>query len=872
MWSQKSFIDVPDDNICELILKYVDNINNPNPDKINPKISNPNEIFFHSPFIPLPNDLSNMIHNKDNIISGYIEQIQCYWVSNGIKFFIFPFNGDFFNSFDSIEPIITIGYFFEYIIVSHQNSISLYSFPNLNPINIKYIIPNNVNITLFYNSIIGCSDGRLRNLILKKNNNEILIEIKGFSSLNLNDSIIKILKIKNYYITLSINNILSIFTIDTLKLINSIKLNSIISIWNFDLNIYLIDQNTFLFKLNIENPLNLNLIKINNFLKRNSYQNALWINGLFIGIDGIHSNFDRLTIVKYNPNNIYTIFNNFGNIFNFGILPTELSLFTSNGLTILSEKLINEENEQIWKLSILLSIIWNINLIDINFNSIIIQILKDYYFSNFKLLSNLSHYLLIILEDFNLISLTEFKNYFNNLKFKDFLINNIKLKNFFKLKKIYFEINLNNFKIEENSQISKLILESKSGNKSSEYQLVKLISTFNTNLPYSIPIFVDFLFQFGYYEELVENIYKWSNLIYSSEKTEEFEKILNNNLNYDINEFLSYHLKFRILNYLIPFLKLSILKSKEKPGEILIKLLNKFDKTFQKFIFKFFENEKFENLINFDYLNILNILKEIKSKHLSYFLEFKNYLEESFEEFLENSISNKFNLNIEERINLLNHCLLIKSNKINYEYCNNLLLISKIIKNYLIDNKLLPQNLFANNLNELINYFFKEKEFSILFQLIKINNNLNFKNYLIEFLNNYFNKEIFKIILIECQNNLYNFNEKDLIEILFEIKNFKEFFEILNNFNFNLNLLLNFLINLNNLILINNINEFLLILLKFNNFNNINLNNKISIKLSNIILELNSKNNLEIILNIKKYLKKFFIINKFNDNWDNLDK
>jgi len=867
MWSEKAFDDTPSDEYCSKIHKFVDFLQNPLPVESSPVFSQVNEFFINSQIKPYSNDLSDIIKTSDNITSGWLPEIQSFWVSNGTKLFIVNNRDDEQYYTYLFMPPIAVGFLNNHIVVSHEDSLSLFSYPKLEAIKTTFSLPKNVKVTHFHGDIAGCSDGLLRRVVI--NPDSFHVSVTGFSSSRNSDPVSAIISRDQHLVTLSVNSAISVFDKSSLQRYSSTKFSSIVAIWFSSKNIVCaINKNSVLFKLNIEQKSHPEIEETQSLIPRNSNQKATFNNGLLYVVDGIRSNFDRLYVVRLVPSPIYSVFNNFGMIFSFGDSDLELYVLSSRGITTIFEKLMDNENIELWRFANLLNLIWETPISEAAYNQQMIHVFNELAQSSFKVISTLAQYVLCFINDYLklLYYKSDYCSVFKNMPVHDFFLHS-RQKIFSRLRKISLEISLNqedSLETTTNDPIISLIEQASSGDVIAEQRAVDLIKSTKGTLPSAFPVYIDYLIKHGYYEELLEVVNNWADHILSDSLSSEYES--SGFTTTDIDCLASYHLRNRVMTHIIPYLGLAVDNPNGKAGISLKKGLQTFGESFQRFVTLYFEKCSSEIVIFFDYPGLLNRLRVIKSKHIASILEHHHQYKDSYEQLIEDAseVSEK---SIDDRILLLQKAVLLRNHIYDVSEAEKLLQSAQIMKEYIENHPNTPNNLFSINGNDLIDKMYEMGEFSLAFQLMCV-----YGRGSMEILRAYVetaNSHSLKTVVSQSKIGKCAYSEEILAQEIFEIHNHEKAIPLMIEVGIDPKYVFSLIFKLNHDRIISSVEQVAFIL---DNWTEISNESKtfIADNLCQYVLDLGVSGNIEGASLIREKLHKCFLPNGNHDCWDQI--
>lgn len=717
MWSNQSFDEPPETNITTKVTEFIEAIRNPNPVSEISRLSDIKKHFFIKAMEPYPEDLAELLNSGDPVSSGYITEISSYWISNTKYLYLISDNMKNCVSSPIPAPVITVGYVNPFIIVSHDNYLGLYSFPDLTPIECSFSFPKNVQITVIEGDIVGCNDGTLRRLSI--NNRRHHITVNRILSLTSGNAIKSIIKTKKYAIGLSINNVITFYEIDTLKYVNSTQLQSIIGIWTTDnIKVQAIDKMTNVFTITAS-KFKIDIHHTTNFLTHKQFHAAAWSFGYFMGIDSSRPSCDQLVLARFKPTPVLISVNHLGIIYSYGGNHFINTVLASSGLYQIIEEMKPTVDEELWKFSILAQPFWNEPISALLKDRTLLNALEDIFTNDNENISLLCKYLMTIVDDLQALDGTKFYQNFVNIPLSDFF--SMKRTDLFSgLRKISFEIRLSTGKSFENNEpmthLEQLIEEGNQGSEESSNEALKIILSSFQSLPTQFPLYCEFMLRHSYYKELIDAVCAWANSVMSDSIALAYENA--DCPTFSVYESTSYLLRVQVYDHLQPFLKRATYSLYNNPAaEALKKSLQYPNEIYQRFILQFFEDNCDDaTTVYFYYPEMITQMRMICSKHLAAVYRSRRMVKEAYRQFIYNAKVDS-EMNLDDRIVLLKQAKELKPDE---PEVNQYLDAANVLHDFIEYTEKIPKNLFALTSYEIIEKLRNYSEYELALEVMKI--------------------------------------------------------------------------------------------------------------------------------------------------------
>ena len=804
-----AFDETPPNQMCQKVEETIRSIRSPNPPEKSPFLTAPNEHFIYTRVLSnYPDDLYNLSH-EGSIVSGWIQEISSFWAANMYSLFIFPWDLSSIKSSPITSPVVCVGLVDGYLIAAYNTGISIFNVTDseIQPLRTKYSTPENISITTIKYGIAGCNDGSLRKITI--NPKKCSVSISGIFTLKEDDPVIQIIRTQNYFVALTLNSNISVFENKEPSIISSVwcpngfsrlasftEIKNILNIWcpSGD-EILAIDSNAILYSFTYQ-KYKLTLNSECELIGRRQFQTALFDHGVLVAVDNDRAQFDSLLTARFGSSPVYTINRDLGGIHSIGATTSDFKIFSSSGIYTITEK-VTDEREEIWRFCNIINKFWDKSIMEIdddsnNQNSWLIEELNSFVNSDFEFLSILSTYVLTIIDDTKVLKGSKAEKYISNTCLSDFFT--IDRNNRFSLLRlISFETRNKNqleFSLPEEG-LAQLIEKARLGNDGAANEALSIITSYKKLPPY-YPFLCQFMFESGFYRELIECVIQWADSVLSDDKALAFE-----NANFpwrDEQEIYAYHLRSNIYKQLTPLLNLAVGKDREAPEECQKKAISAFKyslnmsiKVFQTYILEFLEENCPEDRITeFFYPDMISEMKNMGSRLLPTVLISKSsqkaeFKREAFNIYIEKAsleaVDENNNYTIEERIEFLNKALNLFSND---EKALKLKRCAEILKEFLLSHPNESQNLFALDvidINEVLlnNHeyrlalkvmdIFGEKRFDVLDNFLKEADQNEVKEFL---------KECIVFTPSEIAHEIYNLKKEDAFDFMFdcEIDNF----------------------------------------------------------------------------------------------------
>lgn len=693
MWSDDVFSSKSFTASCQKITQYIENLRNPAPAAENPVYSQPNTVFNFENVGVYPHDLEKVINGKEKISYGWIQQLQSFWVATFDKLFIFHYKLNPCFSTAIKDRVVAVSFISDIFVVLHENSISLFD-QNLQPMKATYTIPHNVTITCAYNSVVGCSDGYIREIIL--NPAKTNVTLKGSAGKN-RDDISSIVETDKYYVSLSVNSTISIFNHSNLSLIHSFKLKNIISIWHSDENIInAFDKSIVLYKIDLKSPKYPTVEAPCQVLPSAFTSKALWNSGFLTTVDP-NAAFDQLTTIRFQPTPAYTTTAQFGIVHQIAPLPSGVLAMTSAGIIFIHfSSTLNTEDEALWELAVALLPMWDTSISEA-------CKYRDFVTQLQQIDCDQSKYALHILEDANLLSSTQLNIDFPNKLIRCYFTDEKDL-SFSRLRKIAFSVRLTMAEQDPsaaNSKIVDLIRKSDCGDTTAEHLAITAIekSSESGEVPTEFPILADFLYRYRLFDLMIDCLCRWANYLYPDALALNFEN--ENFPTNSVDDTASFQLRLLVMRRLNPLIKMAL--RNDEAFESVMKAVSKHGVTFQYYLASYLDEElDEEQAVKFDFPELIQHFSRRHSLHLPRLLIKRGQILEAFLEFIKLATDDKENFDVSKRIEYIQRAIDLNPDSGDIEKAKKLLISAEILKDYIDNNKSLKRNFFAEEPAKLV--------------------------------------------------------------------------------------------------------------------------------------------------------------------------
>lgn len=373
--------------------------------------------------VDYPDDLYNIAH-EGSIVSGWIEEISSFWAANLYSLFLFSWDLTNIVNTPTPSPVVFVGFVDGYIIAFYNTGASIFSFPEFKALRTVCSIPQKVNVTIVKYGIAGCNDGSLRKITL--NPSRCSISVSGILTLKEDDPVVQIVKTQSYYITLTLNGHICVFSDSKLtRLTLFSELKNIINIWcPYEDIIMALDSNAILYTLHYSNY-KISIIGSCQLIGRRQFQTAVFEHGILTAVDSDRAQFDSVLTARFGSFPVFSINRNLGGIHSIGTTVSDIKIFSSSGIYSITEKVTHDDNEEIWRFCNTINEFWDTPIMEIVDDSLynwFTNQLNTFFESDFEFLSTLSNYVLTILDDIKVIRDTKAKQSFSNSKLSDFFL------------------------------------------------------------------------------------------------------------------------------------------------------------------------------------------------------------------------------------------------------------------------------------------------------------------------------------------------------------------------------------------------------------------------------------------------------------------
>ena len=735
MWVQNSFGSAPEKEICEKIQNYVNFIQNPQPPNENPVFTQPGQIFEINSAGSYPPELEELIKGEENITSGWIAEIQSFWVSTSSKLFVFHYSMSPLRTADVPSQVVAVSYISRKFVVFHEDSIALFS-GSLSPLKSTFSLPKSVKVTHSYKDLCGCYDGQIRQVIVNNSNNHVSL-VGSIAKSKVEDPITQIIETPDFYVSLSLKSSISVFKkqenycpsfVNSFQVKSSnkrsfFKEESIIRIWAATGNtIYALSRTTGLIFIDLSEPKKPAFQPIMTMLPASIFSEAVWTNGFLTACDSSASS-DHVTIIRFQPFAAYTTSAKFGTVMSIGVTFNEVIILTSAGVYVISQKQEEGQDNELWTFAQLLAPIWHCSVTEISECTPVLESLQSYKDGSAELLSDVSQYMMFILEDIIALKNSPLVKDFAKKSISEYFGENRDM-SFARLRKIAFETKLStqsDSAKSSNSRIAMMIQKCDEGMLDEKVVLneIKAIAA-SKNVPTEFPIYVNFMLRYSFFDELLECVFQWADAMYPDERALAFENA--NFPSYNIDESASFQLRLLVFQRLNPFLRLALKKTAvAAPAALALKkAIRLYGTTFQYYIVSFFEEEvDGEDVVRFDFPELLPILARKNSRHLPIILLHRGYPLKAFQEYVRQA-TQKGDVSIEGRIDMLKRAINISPVGVDMTQARKLLAAAQVLAPFINEHADVPRNMFADNGGKLIQKMSDMHEYVYSLKLIAV--------------------------------------------------------------------------------------------------------------------------------------------------------
>ncbi|EAY10067.1 hypothetical protein TVAG_329540 [Trichomonas vaginalis G3] len=708
MWSNDAFGNAPSASICEKVIKYIEYLKNPTSSDTNPVYTQPNTTFKFDNETSFENDLEKIINGKEMINTGWVQELQSFWVSTFKKLYIFHYKLSPCFSAEVERPVVAVSFISGLFVALHENSISLFT-EELHPIQSTYTIPKGVSITSSYGKIIGCSDGYIREIILNPSKNHVTIKQSAGNSI---DEIKKIIETRNYYVTLSKNSTISIFNRANLSRIHYFRLKNIINIWTVsDDIISAFDRTIILYTINLQSPKHPQVQPSHQLLASACSTQAIWSGGFLTVVDP-NSSFDQLTTVRFHPTPSYTTTAQFGVIHLIAPLSFGVVALTSAG--IIQIRAVNDftrPDEDIWAFPVAVAPMWNVPIGQCCKSEEFVRTLQETK-------CDASKYVLQILDDVALMEKTQFASDFLG-KLLNIYFSEERVVSYSRLRKVAFSVRLSMTEIDKSfakSPICELISKADCGDSTSEHLALSSIEAASESgsVPAEFPILSDFLYRYRHFDLLIDALCNWANVLYPDSLAIDYE-----NANFPQNspdDTASFQLRLLVLRRLNPLINLAV--RDEEAFESVMRAVKKHGITFQYYLASYLNVDMDEeSCVKFDFQELSAHLQRLNSLYLPALLIKRGQILDAYLEFIRLAIEDIETISIDKRIELLDRAIKISPEGSDNLKAKQYLLAAEILHEYITNNSSLKRNFFAEEPKKLIQTLKDYGELSLAVQL-----------------------------------------------------------------------------------------------------------------------------------------------------------
>ena len=714
----KAFDETPSNSTCETIEKLVTRVLRPSPCGSNEMIFFDKDFdhFSVSRVSELPKPLDDVIH-MSSVSSGWIEDVELFWAADPSHIFFFAPNMVNFHIVQTAGRVTCAGFSGSFIVVSYDDgSLQLYTYPGFEPLHSSYSVPRNVLVTVVRQGIVGCNDGSLRRITI--NQKKLHCAVSGIFSIAQEDPVVSIIETENYYVSLTLNSVISVFSKAQLTKIASFKdAKKVLSIWSPHNDvIFALDSNAFFYSLS----LNMGSIMVKEkymLIAGKQFQTVCYKHGFLTAVDNSKPLDDCIYVSRFAPTVIFGERSDMGLVLSLGSSSTEILFFTAKGVYAISEKLINEEIEELWRFANLIAKYWDLPITELPFSEELAYLLNGNFHSDNEILSAVCHYVMTIIDDIKVLQNSEFEKLFSRDTLSH-LFSKERLNTFSRLRKISFEIRFLNQQFIEgsSSELNNLIKTADAGDDDAAATAMNIIGSSFETLPPDFPLYCRFMIRHRFYREFLEAVISWANSVMSDDQALAMENANFPSNNYD--DIASYHLRLRVYEQINPFLEIAVSGNDIEAKEALKFALNLNIEVFQKYVLQYFENNcPSEQIAFFEYPEMIEQMKEIESKHLPDLYIANNNIESAYRIYIDTASSDSNNLSISDRINRIKKAQALYPQK---KSVKKLLDCANLLTGFIIDNQNVPQNLFAKDFIDINDVLVDFGEYALAIEVMKI--------------------------------------------------------------------------------------------------------------------------------------------------------
>jgi len=275
----------------------------------------------------LPQILNRVFKSGECFSSGYLIDVG-FWVATSTDFYIVS-EGNVVKTFPIAAPVVIAAIQKtsnnEYLVISHEKSISLFTWPSLFAVPNLYRIPSNVSVTCFCGKYVGCNDGKIREIEISSSEEDRLltiVSVKGSKFGNIINPIVQITRVNEYLYALYLSSEVEEFLEDISKgnQLTSVRKhkysnvyqmypmkNSVIS---FKYNATLYDSSQNLKEIRVLGHNSMELFQVEKFTR------SVWCKGFMAFTDpGPGSAFDKLVLTRTSVSPIASQIQSLGRIY-----------------------------------------------------------------------------------------------------------------------------------------------------------------------------------------------------------------------------------------------------------------------------------------------------------------------------------------------------------------------------------------------------------------------------------------------------------------------------------------------------------------------------------------------------------------------------
>ena len=717
MYLEPLFDEAPAHETCRKVKKFVAAIRNPAPEDLH-DLEN---IRDHWEFrlAELPPELKRVLNSGDSVLSGWINEIECFWVAQARRLFLFDSALVTYFEATVSAPVVAVGFVNGMVVVSHEDSIALFT-RELTPVENTFHLPTNVIVTVIENDIAGCNDGSLRRITV--NPRSAFVRVSGCLTLFPDDPITTIVELRNKYVTLSLNNVLSVFE-KSLTNVSSKQLKAIAGLWTTDGTCaYVMDKSANLSKVVIDGG-SLEVQPVGQMMRRKQFHSVSWKHGFLTAIDRTRLSYDQVTLARFVPYAICASTCNLGVVYTVGSTPDMMTAVASSGVYQFFEKLESSEDEQVWGFARCIERFWDMTVSELVNETTLIKKMEDLFKSSYQKMSDLCKYVLTILDDYQVIG-ADYQKEFASEAISHFFERE-RAEQFSKLRKLAFEFRLNQ-EVEtptdpwQMTKLEQMIALANHGSERQVKEVLAMITSSFDELPSCFRQCCDFLMQHEFYMELIQSVCKWANSVQPDAIALAYENA--GCPTCGIDEATSYHLRCRIYHQLEPLFAMAIRRHDTEAGYAVKTALRYNNTVFQRFVLQYLEDHCTADLIkHFEYPEMIDQMKMINSKYLVDMLIYKGRTSEALEQLLDKASSLAIPYSVEERLGFLRCAAgLAKSDKELQTKIENMLKAGELLEPFIRDTPECPKDLFCRDICEIINFLVDWGDYLLALRVMNI--------------------------------------------------------------------------------------------------------------------------------------------------------